>query len=439
MSVMVDTLLLERKVSMPDHELRAIVFVPLQNFTDDGLFDISGDIFSDDDYSAAFIRVKSEFKGTLRWKFGPLTPLTEDGIPGQPFNSAIGSDLPLSISNLIGFNFGENTFEGTRENFWQSRRHINLIGVEISSGISGIYAEGFELFKYPESDRSDTSFSETFILAIHIICADNPTNRKQILDLSKLSNDPIKKFLNSYFRTPFNNVFEVPTSGFTLINKHDILKESKNFADFGWSFHPLIRTALIAFYSETVREEPIFKHANIELTFDGSSHGIAQMKSKLAFIGTLISFQKLRIDSLRKQWPKLDNLAESEVISLRARLSSLRNTWFWSRVSYDDQVQKTYISWASELDLNSDLEHMRKDLDEYWIVRAAQRATEEAVEINKLNKLARLFAVFGIVPAWLSILLSPLNGWIELFVGGVSLLGIVIFRKSVEKFINLLN
>jgi hypothetical protein len=421
---------------MSDNSLRAIIFLPLVNYGMDILFDNSDHDFIDDiEFSAAFVKVRNDLKAQYKWKFGPLDPLTSDGLTSQPLNSAIGNDISFSVASLIGMRFQTTDSDNSGEHFWHSRRSLNLSNSDIDTGIKGVVAEGFELLKYPENDRADDSFVETYILAVHLSASDTAENRQTIHSLSKLSENPIKIFLNKFFRTPFNSTMDTLLESSTLPNKYDILKSENNPIDFTWNFHPLVSSSLIAYYFSGLSNSIDFKHSNLELCYEMNTSVVAQAKTKLVLIGTLITFQKLRVQSLRQNWPSLESLDMADVIKLRSRLNNLRRTWIWNRISLDNQVQDPFDAWHLELRISEDVKDLERDLREYWEIHHALSAEHHRKELVNFSRSIKYLFILAVIPAWLAVLIIAFPSWIASTFSLISIAFILAFPRKIENLL----
>jgi hypothetical protein len=69
-------------------------------------------------------------------------------------------------------------------------------------------------------------------------------------------------------------------------------------------------------------------------------------------------------------------------------------------------------------------------------VEAADKSAQDLEELTRLNELAKLFAIFGIIPAWLGLFMSHLPRYVatidSLFIVGYMLLK----PKSIVKLIS---
>ena len=134
--------------------------------------------------------------------------------------------------------------------------------------------------------------------------------------------------------------------------------------------------------------------------------------------------------------------SDSEVIEARAWLEQFINEWWWQRISGDEFLQAAYLEWTSALSIEETLEACREDLKEYWAIRtmqhslaAADRAALDLIESEKLNKLARIFAVFGIIPAWLGLILAGLPSYIGITIAVGALIALLIKPKAIMNLV----
>jgi hypothetical protein len=401
---------------MSFNQLRGIVYVPIH-------FPPNKTVFNQSAMEEPELRPQAA--SVSEWLNGPLVELTESGIPSAPFNRSIHFDLPPQLRELLGFmamNSEDREEMGIRS---VHRKNLNFIDSPVSAGIDGLKCEAAELFKFPTTHLENGVSTGQYLLALHIVASDAPTNLENLISLTRLRNKPIRQVLNAIFMTTFQLDIAVESSPTKLPNFYDenIAQGGRPQVEFQinspWVLLDDIEKTNCVIYESSDQDDLVISNGNLLIRDDMSDQKVAQFRSKAVFAGALVALLKAQSDNFQKQWPSLLEKTDSEVIELRSWLEQFMNSWWWKRISYNDFLQSAYQKWVSALSIEDVFESCRSDLREYWAIRtmqnsvkAAERSALDLVELKGLTDLAKLFAIFGIVPAWLGLFMSDLPKYV---------------------------
>lgn len=401
---------------MSFNQLRGIVYVPI-HFPPN--LNKSNETFLDEP------EMRPHTAALTEWRNGPLGELTESGIPSAPFNRSIHFDLPEKLRELLGFMAMNGEDRAEMGNWSVHRKNLNFIKNPVSAGIDGLRCEAVELFKFPTKNLGSDLNNRQYLLALHIVASDAPTNLENLISLTRLRNKPIKQLLNAIFMTTFQLDIAVEGSPKKLPNFYDenIAQGGRSQSDYQmsnpWVLLGDIEKINCVIYQSGANEEISISNGNLLIKDEMSDQKVAQFRSKAVFAGALVALLKAQSDNFQRHWPNLLEKSESEVIELRSWLEQFMNSWWWKRISYNDFLQSAYQNWVSALSIEDVFESCRSDLREYWAIRtmqnsvaAAERSALDLVELKSLNDLAKLFAIFGIVPAWLGLFMSDLPKYV---------------------------
>lgn len=397
---------------MPHGQLRAIVYVPIR-FVHDRKKE------SHAPRNAPTLRPAVSEKTS--WADGPLDILTQNRIPGVPFNRSIYIDLPPQLRSFLGYQAISYDDLRTMGKQIITRKHLNLVDNPLHSGIDGLYCDAVELFNFPLKFDYRNNEDDLGLLALHIIASDAPTNVDHIESLARIHNKPIRLILNTLFRTNFEGDIALDEKSSGLPNIYDQNLESGGKSQYElsvnnpWIIVPEIERMNLIIYSSGHESKVSFAGGNFLITDDMSDQNLARFRSKMTFLGALISILKTQSDIFQQKWPVLLEKTDTEVIEIRSWLEAFINAWWWKNISYDEYLQNSYQKWVEALRIDSVFESCRSDLREFWAIRtmlksveAAEKSTQDLEELSRLNDLAKLFAIFGIIPAWLGLFLSDL-------------------------------
>jgi hypothetical protein len=422
------------------NQLRALIFLPIE-----WEYPSSGNL----DASETFPELRPAVLQESGWFIGPLEKLDQSGIPSVPFNRLIYFDLPPKLRNFHGYladNSEERAAVGARKAF---RASVNLIANPVKTGIDGIYCEAIELFALPLTNSKGQETTQKNLIAMHLVANDVPTNLENFISLTRLWNMSLMNILSSLFITPASWLIDnSSTSLSNLPNYHDA-----NMANGGksviervqglrWGIpKEITKMNCVIFRSGEIADHRV-DGGNLFITGGSSDNEIAKFRSKGVFLGALIALLKAQTDIIQNSWPVLLEKSDSEVIETRAWLEQFINEWWWKRISGDESLQAAYLEWTTALSIEETLEACREDLKEYWAIRtmqhslaAADRAALDLIESEKLNKLARIFAVFGIIPAWLGLVLAGLPSYIGITIAVGVLIALLIKPKAIMNLV----
>lgn len=363
------------------------------------------------------LKVRATFAEQIRWIPGYLKTATPTGIPCAPFNAAIGNDLPAALSRIISM--PENLNE---DDFWYFRSSTPYFNPALPSGISGIEVEAIEAFQYPVKGSDRDNHNYTVLLLFHLISTDNETNRRAILSLSKIHNKPAQVLFANFFHSPFVDVLsDENVSKGKLVNKGELKRVHDYQRDDAWYFPKHIKTTLLSLAVEDQETEVSFHNMNISVLCSPDDASITRFRTQYAFLTILINIQKEQFDYMRKTWNNLADLSLDGLRGKHAELAFLRSQWWWKRITYEDSLQFGYSSWSENLDFESDIHLYERDISDYLAIATAMKTQEEAESIRTLNNLVKVFAIFGIVPAWIALAPTVFDGWLTFFLGCIAL------------------
>ena len=422
------------------NQLRALIFVPIE-----WEYPSSGNL----DASETFPELRPAVLQESGWFIGPLEKLDQSGIPSVPFNRLIYFDLPPKLRNFHGYladNSEERDAVGERKAF---RASVNLIANPVKTGIDGIYCEAIEFFALPLTNSKGQEATQKNLIAMHLVANDVPTNLENFISLTRLWNMSLMNILSSLFITPASWLIDNSVRSISnLPNYHDA-----NMANGGKSVIERVQSLRWGIPKEITkmncvifRSGEIADHrvdgGNLFITGGSSDNEIAKFRTKGVFLGALIALLKAQTDIIQNSWPILLEKSDTEVIETRAWLEQFMNQWWWKRISGDEFLQAAYLAWTTALSIEETLEACREDLKEYWAIRtmqhslaAADRAALDLIESEKLNKLARIFAVFGIIPAWLGLILAGLPSYIGITIAVGALIALLIKPKAIMNLV----
>jgi hypothetical protein len=380
------------------------------------------------------------------WFLGPLNTLDESKTPSPSFNRLIYFDLPPKLQNFHGYladDSEERQAVGERRPF---RGNVNLLSNPIKTGVDGIHCEAIEIFGFPLTYFQAPKTLEKNLIALHLVANDVPTNLESFISLTRLWNQSLVKILSSLFITPTQWLIDYsPKKSLSeLPNYHDenMARGGKSLAEqdpnLRWRIPSDITKMNCIIFRSGESLDTRIDGGNLFITSGPSDKEIARFRSKGVFLGALVALLKAQSDIFQNSWPVLLEKSDSEVIETRAWLEQFMNQWWWKRISGDQFLQNAYLDWTGALGIQESLEACREDLKEYWAIRtmqhsldAADRAALDLIEIQKLNKLARIFAVFGIIPAWLGLVLAGLPSYIGITIAMGALIALLIKPKAI--------
>jgi hypothetical protein len=419
--------------------LRGIVYVPIH-------FPPNRTVFTQSEVEEPELRRVAA--RVSEWQTGPLGELTESGIPSPPFNRSIHSDLPAQLRELLGFMAINSEDREAMGNRSVHRKHLNFIKNPITAGIDGLRCEAVELFKFPTSNLEDRNSNGKYLLALHIVASDAPTNLENLISLTRLRNKPVRQVLNAIFMTTFQLDIAVDSSSKGLPNFYDenIAQGGRSEVEYQinspWVLLSDVEKTNCVIYQSNDQEEISISNGNLLVRDDMSDQKIAQFRSKAVFVGALVALLKVQSDNFQRQWPNLLEKSDTEVIEFRSWLEKFMNSWWWKRISYNDFLQSGYQEWIDALGVEDIFESCRADLREFWAIRTMQKSVETAEkvaqdseELKRLNELAKLFAIFGIIPAWLGLFFS---GFPKFIAPGASLVIIILLVSKPHSILKLL-
>ena len=425
---------------MPLGQMRAIVYVPIRFVSNPkAVKEVGWD----------GLDLRPAISEITTWDDGPLDALTQSRIPATPFNRSVYVDLPPQMRWLLGFLAISNDDVQEMGKKIVTRKHLNLVGSQISVGIDGLYCDAVELFRFPLRMTKETSGEDLALLALHLHANDGPTNMENILKLTRIHNKPIRVVLNSLLRTNFESDIAVEESHSSLPNIYDknIEAGGKSIYELSpstpWVILPEIERMNCIIYRSAENFECSFSAGNIEIADDMSDQNLARFRSKMVFLGVLTNLLKSQTDIFEQKWPVLLEKTDSEVIEIRSWLEGFCNVWWRKNISYDDYMQISYQKWVDSLRIESAIESFRTDLREFWAIRtmqnsveAAEQSAKDLKELSQLNELAKLFAIFGIIPAWLGLFMSDLPRYLAP-IASLFIVGYMLLRpKSIVKLIS---
>lgn len=401
------------------NQLRALIFVPIEWAYPSEVNLDAGETFPE---------LRPAILKDSVWCIGPLEKLDQSGIPSVPFNRLIYFDLPPKLRNLHGYladNSEEISGVGERKAF---RASVNLIANPVKTGIDGVYCEAIEFFGFPLTQPKGQKTSQKNLIAMHLVANDVPANLEKIVSLTRLWNRSLLNLLGTLFiAPPLWLIDNSSSSSSNLPNYHDanVAKGGKSVIErvngLRWDIPKEITKMNCVIFRSGENAGHRVDGGNLFLTGGSSDNDIARFRTKGVFLGALIALLKAQTDIIQNSWPVLLEKSDSEVIETRAWLEQFMNEWWWKRISGDETLQSAYLEWTTALNIEETLDACREDLKEYWAIRtmqhslaAADRAALDLRESEKLNKLARIFAVFGIIPAWLALLLSEVPNYISI-------------------------
>jgi hypothetical protein len=425
---------------MPLGQIRAIVYVPIRFISNPSAVEERG-------WDGLDLRPAISEIGT--WSDGPLDPLTQNRIPATPFNRSVYVDLPSQIRWLLGYMAISRDDLNQIDKQIVTRKYLNLIGHQIPAGIDGLYCDAVELFRFPLRITHDSKGEDLSLIALHLYANDAPTNIENVLKLARIQNKPIRLVLNSLLRTNFEGDLAVDESDFSLPNIYDknIEAGGKSLYELkpstSWVIVPEIERMNCIIYRSGDELERYFSGGNIEIVDDMSDQNLARFRSKMVFLGVLTNLLKSQADIFQQKWPVLLEKTDSEVIQIRSWLEGFCNAWWWKNISYDDYLQISYQKWIETLRIESVIESLRADLREFWAIRtmqktveAAEKSAQDLEELTRLNELAKLFAIFGIIPAWLGLFMTDLPRYVAP-IASLIIVGYMLLRpKSIVKLIS---
>jgi hypothetical protein len=423
------------------NQLRALIFVPIE-----WELPSSGNL----DASETFPELRPTVLQESGWLIGPLENLDQSGIPSAPFNRLIYFDLPPKLRNFHGYladNSEEISAVGERKAF---RASVNLIANPVKTAIDGVYCEAIEFFGFPLTNSKGQMTSQKNLIAMHLVANDVPANLENFISLTRLWNMSLMNLLSSVFITPASWLIDDSTSSTpsNLPNYHDV-----NMANGGKSLIERVQGLRWRIPKEITKMNCVIIRTgetsdfridggNLFITSGSTDKEIARFRTKGVFLGALIALLKAQSDIIQSSWPVLLEKSDSEVIETRAWLEQFMNEWWWKRISGDEFLQAAYLEWTTALSIEETLEACREDLKEYWAIRtmqhslaAADRAALDLIESEKLNKLARIFAVFGIIPAWLGLILAGQPSYIGITIAVGVLLALLIKPKAIMNLV----
>jgi hypothetical protein len=411
---------------MPLGQMRAIVYVPIRFISDPKAVQINW----------TGLALRPAVSNITDWEDGPLDQLTVSRIPGTPFNRSIYVDLPPRLRGLLGFQAISQDDVQSMGNKEVTRKNLNLLEQKISLGIDGLYCDAVELFKFPLQFAPNVDGDDLALIALHLVANDAPTNLENILALTRIQNKPIRVVLNSLFRTNFESDIAVEESSSTLPNIYDINVQAGGKSIYElkpstpWVITPEIERMNCVIYRSGEHFDSSVTEGNMHIVDDMSDQNLARFRTKMVFLGVLIALLKTQSDLFQQKWPVLLEKTDVEVIEIRSWLEEFCNAWWWKNISYDEYLQSPYQDWVEALRIERVLESCRSDLREFWAIRtmqnsveAAEKSARDLVELKGLNDLAKLFAIFGIIPAWLGLFMSGLPK----FVGPLASLVVVAY------------
>jgi hypothetical protein len=110
----------------------------------------------------------------------------------------------------------------------------------------------------------------------------------------------------------------------------------------------------------------------------------------------VIGIQKCSIDSLKSEWPALEQLTKKESLRLRSKINSFSNKWVWPRISSDDSFNLAYKQWQESFSITEYLKNFKSELDEYLELKILQSS-------DRIENLLIAVAILGIIPTWLGL------------------------------------
>ena len=418
-------------------QLRALIFVPIEwEYPSRASLEINEN----------FPELRPAVLQASKWFKGPLDTLDESGIPSVPFNRLTYFDLPLKLRNFHGYladSAEEINVIGERKAF---RASVNLITNPVKTGLDGISCEAIELFTFPLSRQKSAQSPNMNLIALHLVANDVPANLEKFISLTRLWNTSLMNLLSGLFITPSTWLIESTSknSPSGLPNYHDAnmasggKSVSERVQGLRWRIpKEITKMNCVIFRSGEIADHRV-DGGNLFITSGTSDNEIARFRTKGVFLGALIALLKAQTDIIQNSWPVLLEKSDTEVIETRAWLEQFINEWWWKRISGDEFLQAAYLEWTTALGIEETLEACREDLKEYWAIRtmqhslaAADRAALDLIESEKLNKLARIFTVFGIIPAWLGLMLAGLPSYIGITIAAGALIALLIKPKGI--------
>ena len=293
-----------------------------------------------------------EFLGMYndKWHYGVLDPLTESNIPAENFTQALLSEIPAQIQELVN----ENRF------------HYSFPRGGILIGLSQIAATALEFW------RSTNTLDPSFLI-IHLECNNGPSNKQALESFANLNSKYLNKFLNNFFENLDDPSIEVSSL---------VLRRSRK-ANLILNFNQLD--------NKIYTENGILIIGSTDMaTFE------PRLKSRFVFLSMVIGIQKCSIDSLKSEWPALEQLTKKESLRLRSKINSFSNKWVWPRISSDDSFNLAYQRWQESFSITEYLKNFKSELDEYMELKILQSS-------DRIENLLIAVAVLGIIPTWLGL------------------------------------
>lgn len=385
--------------------MRAVVVIPIE--FPGALFDDDDFILDDIENLGNFYKVKprAEFRDALTLKKGPLATASSSRIPCGPFNKSLGRDL----SKVLRRKFEVSNYHDEVLERWTSRSSTDFFEVPLSTSISGVKLEAVEAFTISHYDERERI---TYLLVFHLVANENETNIEAIIALTKLDNSPVQKFLNHFYYTAFQ-VIEEGSNSLKLPNLFD-QRVRGDYEAPKWNLPRNINSSFCVLSSSNLVEPATIKGGNLILRVDENDRDLTRFATKAAFLAALVNIQKFEFDALEDAWLKYRAPNSEEVTVLRDRLVLVRRNWWWPQISYDEAVQDSYTLWINSLGLEKKLNSFEKDLAEWWSAYTAKKLEIESEELARLNNLLKVIAIFGLVPAWLSLFATTFPWWIAL-------------------------
>lgn len=391
-------------------KLRATVFVPVV-FPGEIFSDVDLDSFLDAEQVGDFaqLKLKPEFLETLALTRGNLENATASKIPCAPFNKVLARDLGPELREK----FEVENFAGEIKDEWGSRTTSKFFEEPLATSLTGVKLEAIETFTVSAATVDESSFN--FIL-FHLIANETETNLDAILSLTKLENQPIKDFLSFYYHTNFTQSQpQVERRDGKLPNRFDEgLLPKANGVQVKWGLDSRVSATFAVFSTATGSESSFVRNGHLFMQTLEDDRDITRFIAKSSFLGVLVNIQKITFDRFKGEWAKKYAVNVADQIRKRDVLNVIRNTWWWSRISYEDHIQIPYSLWVEKLGFERQLDSYQSEISDWWASYSAKKAESESEELARLNKLAKIFAVFGIVPAWVSLFSTTLPWWLAL-------------------------
>lgn len=382
--------------------MRAIIVVPIE---------FPGSIFDEDDFiledpnnvgNVFKVRPRANFESSLELKRGPLAIASKSKIPCGPFNNSLGRNLNRILRNKFEVsNFQETSFDS-----WTSRASTDFLEKPLATNISGVGLEAVESFTIAQFGAREEI---THLLVFHLVANEKRANIDAIVSLTKLENAPIKNFLSHFYHTPFSSGASLKTAG-KLPNKFDDRDEQAPPV-VKWQLSNAVSSTFCILSSDQMDENSTVVNSNLVLRLEESDEEITRFATKAAFLASLVNIQKMEFEALEDYWISSPLHNADQVAAMRERLVQVRNNWWWPHISYDETVQSAYSQWVANCGFEVRLASFEKDISEWWSAYSVRRSAEEAEELARLNNLLKVIAIFGLVPAWLSLFATTFPWW----------------------------